>query len=79
MDFVLLQSFDNYIDAHIVKGRLEDQGIHCWLKDENLSSLIVDPILTNAVSGGIKLFVPKDELQKAIEILNQPQQNLQNE
>lgn len=79
MDFVLLQSFDNYIDAHIVKGRLEDQDIHCWLKDENLSSLIVDPILTNAVSGGIKLFVPKDELQKAIEILNQPQQNLQNE
>ena len=72
MDFILLRSFDNYIDAHIVKGRLEDQGIHCWLKDENLSALIVDPILTNAVSGGIKLMVPEAELEKAMEILNQP-------
>ena len=72
MDFILLQRFDNYIDAHIVKGRLEDQGIHCWLKDENLSALIVDPILTNAVSGGIKLMVPKDEFEKAVAILNQP-------
>ncbi len=72
MDFVLFQRFDNYIDAHIVKGRLEDQGVHCWLKDENLSALIVDPVLTNAVSGGIKLMVRKDELEKAIAILNQP-------
>ena len=79
MDFVLLQNFDNYIDAHIVKGRLEDQGIHCWLKDENLSALIVDPVLTNAVSGGIKLMVPKDELQRAIEILNQPLQSYSEE
>jgi hypothetical protein len=79
MDFVLLQSFENYIDAHIVKGRLEDQGIHCWLKDENLSALIVDPILTNAISGGIKLFVPKDEVEKAWEVLNQPPQSLSEE
>jgi hypothetical protein len=77
MDFVLLRSFDNYIDAHIVKGRLEDQGIHCWLKDENLGALIVDPILTNAINGGIKLMVPKDELTTAIEILNQPTQPFQ--
>jgi hypothetical protein len=77
MSFVVLQRFENYIDAHIVKGRLEDQGIHCWLKDENLSALIVDPILTNAVSGGIKLMVPEDELQKAIDILNQPSEPLQ--
>lgn len=79
MDFVLFKSFDNYIDAHIVKGRLEDQGIHCWLKDENLSAIIVDPILTNAISGGIKLMVPKDELPRALNILKQPPQNLQDE
>lgn len=77
MDFVVLKIFDNYVDAHIVKGRLEDQGIHCWLKDENLSAIIVDPILTTAVSGGIKLMIAQSELAKAIEILNQPQQNLE--
>ena len=70
----MLQSFDNYIDAHIVKGRLEAEDIPCWLKDEHTSALIVDPVLTNAI-GGIKLMVPKDQVQKATEILNRPPQN----
>jgi hypothetical protein len=78
MEFVLLRSFDNYIDAHIVKGRLEAEDIRCWLKDENLSSLIVDPILTNAI-GGIKLMVAKEQLTRAIEILTQPQSPLPEE
>ena len=76
MAFTVLQIFDNYIDAHIVKGRLQDQGIDCWLKDENLSAIIVDPILTNAISGGIKLLVSTDQLGKAQQILKQPPGNL---
>ncbi|MBD0368188.1 MAG: DUF2007 domain-containing protein [Flavisolibacter sp.] len=75
MDFVLLQSFDNYIDAHIVKGRLESEDILCYLKDEHLSALIVDPVLTNAIAG-IKLMVAKDQVQRAIDILNEPPQPL---
>jgi hypothetical protein len=43
-------------------------------EDENLSALIVDPILTGAISGGIKLMVPKEEWQRAQEILEQPLQ-----
>ena len=35
MDFVLVESFTNYIEANIVLGNLESQGINCWLKDEN--------------------------------------------
>lgn len=69
---MVFRVFDNYLDAHIVKGRLEDQGITCWLRDENLSALIVDPVLTNAVSGGIKLMIPEEDVQKAVDILNQP-------
>lgn len=71
MEFIMLRNFDNYIDAHIVKGRLEAENIPCWLKDENVSALIVDPVLTNVI-GGIKLMVPKDEWQRANEILSQP-------
>lgn len=77
MDFVILEQFDNYIDAHIVKGRLEDQNIVCFLQNENVSSLIVDPILTNAF-GGIRLMVAKDQLSIASEILNQSPQNFMN-
>jgi hypothetical protein len=75
MDFVLLQTFDNYIDAHIVKGRLEAEDIICWLKDEHLSALIVDPILVSAIAG-IKLMVAKEHVDKAMQILNEPPQLL---
>ena len=62
MEFILLQSFTNYIDAHILAGRLEEAGIHCWLKDEN--SVTTIPIWTNAL-GGIKLLVAQDQLEEA--------------
>ncbi len=75
MDFVLLQVFTNYIEAHIVKGRLEAEGINCWLEGEHLSALIVDPILTNAIAG-IKLMVAKEDADKAIELLNQSEQQI---
>jgi len=68
MDFVLLQSFTNYIDAHIILGRLQEDGINCWLKDENIVTL--NPILTNA-TGGIKVMVAGDQLQQAQSLLHQ--------
>src|SRR5260221_7352858 len=66
MDFIPVQSFLNYIDAHITMGKLEEEGIRCWLKDENTVTL--DPILTNAV-GGIKLMVFKEQEERARELL----------
>ncbi|MGZ5190891.1 MAG: putative signal transducing protein [Flavisolibacter sp.] len=68
MKFVLLDSFANYIDAHIVLGRMKEEEIQCWLKDENTVTL--DPILTNAV-GGIKLMVTEDQYEKALTLLRQ--------
>jgi predicted RNA-binding Zn-ribbon protein involved in translation (DUF1610 family) len=66
MDFVVINSYGNYVDAHIAKGVLEEEGINCWLKDEN--TLTIDPILTNAV-GGIKLMVAETQAQRAADIL----------
>ena len=68
MDFVILNSYNNYIEAHIAKGVLEEEGLGCWLKDEN--TVTIDPILTNAV-GGIKIMVAKADAEKAWEILSQ--------
>ena len=67
MDFVILETFDNYIDASLMLGRLEEAGINCWLKDEQTATL--NPILTNAI-GGIKLMVAEDDISEATEILN---------
>ena len=66
MSFVLLRTFDNYISAHIAMGRLEEDGINCWLQDEN--TVTINPILTNAI-GGIKLIVDSSQSEKAAAIL----------
>ena len=67
MNFVILETFDNYIDAGLMLGRFEEAGINCWLKDEQTAT--INPILTNAI-GGIKLMVAEDEVTEATEILN---------
>ncbi len=66
MNFISIQSFGNYIDANMIKSRLEDVGIPCWLKDEY--TVTIDPILSNAI-GGIKLMVRETDAKDALEIL----------
>jgi DNA-directed RNA polymerase subunit RPC12/RpoP len=66
MDFIPVAVYTNYIDANIMLGRMQEDGIDCWLKDENI--VTIDPILTNAV-GGIKLMVAENERMKALQWL----------
>ena len=66
MQFVPIYSYDNYVSAHIAMGRLEEDNIKCWLKDEY--TVTIDPILTNAI-GGIKLMVASLQAERAISIL----------
>lgn len=68
MKFLHIDTYVNYIDANIMLGRLESEGINCWLRDEN--TVTIDPILTNAV-GGIKLMVAEADAERAIELLKE--------
>lgn len=68
MRYVPIQAFDNYVEANIIRARLEQEDIICWLKDEN--TVTIDPILTNAV-GGIKLMVPESQVGRTLELLKQ--------
>ena len=54
------------MEAHIVMGRLEEEGIRCWLKDE--ATATVSPYLTNAL-GGIKIMVVEEQYDRALGIL----------
>ena len=71
MNFILIRSFDNYIPAHIAMGRLKEEYINCYLQDEY--SVTIDPFLSNAI-GGIKLMVAETQAERALEILNNPQE-----
>jgi Putative prokaryotic signal transducing protein len=66
MSYLLLTTFTNYMDAHLCQMHLQEDGINCWLKDEN--TVTIDPILTNAI-GGIKLMVHETQFDRAIDLL----------
>jgi len=66
MDLVTVKSFDSYFLANIITGRLQSEGIECYLKDE--ATVTMDPILTNAI-GGIKLVVKKENAAAVAKIL----------
>lgn len=68
MERVTIKTFDKAIDAHILKARLEDEGIECFIYDENI--VTVNPLYTLAV-GGIKLKINESDIEKANSILSE--------
>jgi Putative prokaryotic signal transducing protein len=68
MNFIEVRSYDNYIEAHLMLGRLRDEFINCHLLNEN--SVTIDPFLSNAI-GGIKLMVADSQLERALEIITE--------
>jgi hypothetical protein len=67
MTLVTIRTFDNAIDAHLMKSKLESEEIICFLFDENVVGL--NP-LYNLTVGGIKLKVREIDVDSAIEVIN---------
>ncbi|NMM47663.1 putative signal transducing protein [Marinigracilibium pacificum] len=68
MELVLLTTFDNAVDAHILKSRLESEGVECYLYDENIVGM--NPLFSHSV-GGIKLMINKKDAENALKILSE--------
>ena len=71
MELVTIRTFNNSIEAHLVKTRLESEGILSFLFDENMVSL--NPFYNSAL-GGIKLKINKLDVQRVEEILSESKQ-----
>jgi hypothetical protein len=54
VELITIATFDNMPAAYIAKGRLEAEGVPCWLKDENLGQT---DWLYNIAVGWIKVQV----------------------
>ena len=67
-NFVTIKTFTYASEAFVLRGRLESEGIECFVQDELTAQ--VNPFYSNAI-GGIKLQVRESDLQKAIEILKE--------
>lgn len=66
MALVTLKTFDNHIDAHLLKTKLESEGIACFIFDENIVTL--NPLYNVGVHG-IKLKIMESDAGRAMEIL----------
>lgn len=65
---ITLRTFDNPINAHILKSRLESEGVECFLFDENISTL---NLIYAAAVGGVKLNIKSIDIEKANSILSE--------
>ncbi len=72
MQFIQVSSFDNYVQANIQLSMLQDAGINCHLKDENI--ITIDPLL-NPLLGGMKLMVSESQADRALAILKSNEQH----
>lgn len=70
--FVSVRSYDNYIPAHMMLQRLEEEGIKGYLKDEH--TVTIDPILSNAI-GGIKLMIYEQQVERALSLIESFEQS----
>ncbi len=62
----IVKTFDNAMDLHISKIKLESEGIQCFVFDENIVS--INP-LYNLTVGGIKLNVTSEDYPKAMKLI----------
>ncbi|MCX2450786.1 DUF2007 domain-containing protein [Pedobacter sp. PLR] len=65
---IVFETFYNPIKANIVKSRLLDSGLQCFLSDEH--TIGMNPLYTQAL-GGIKLHVFERDLEQATAILQE--------
>ncbi|MFT4093051.1 MAG: DUF2007 domain-containing protein [Niabella sp.] len=67
MKFLVAAVFDNYINAHLVLGRLQEENINCWLRDEHCVTIYPGAVYA---AGGIKLMVAAVQIERALSIIN---------
>ncbi|WP_235297877.1 hypothetical protein [Portibacter marinus] len=64
MDYQIIRRFYSNVEAKIYFLRLQEAGIHCFLSQENISTIL--PLS----DGGVFLNVATDDLEKAVELMS---------
>ena len=67
MRTVEIKTCDNPQDAALIKGRLENEGIPCFLINENFSALM--PQFNGMMGCGIQIIIDRSDYEKAAAIL----------
>lgn len=68
MNLITLKTFDSSIKAHLLRTKLESEGIPAYVLDENVVWL--NPLFSNGI-GGIKVSIDEEDLEASKKILAQ--------
>ncbi len=67
MKSVRLMTCDSEIQANLIKGRLENEGIRSFLTNENFSTLM--PNFNRIMGSGVQVMIDEADVERATEIL----------
>ncbi len=67
MDIIRLITCDNAVEAHLIKGKLNNEGIDCFITNENTSTLI--PYMNNMMGAGVQVMIHKEDYDRARELV----------
>ncbi|MDT3739852.1 MAG: DUF2007 domain-containing protein [Candidatus Kapabacteria bacterium] len=67
MDTIILTTCNNAVEAYLIKGMLENNGIKCFLTNENISSLI--PHYNGIMDAGVQIIINKSDIEQVNELL----------
>ncbi|WP_338760579.1 DUF2007 domain-containing protein [Bernardetia sp. ABR2-2B] len=68
MPLLTVKIFENSVDAHLFKSRLENEGVDCYLFDENINSM---NMLYGVATGGIKVKVNASDTERVKQFLEE--------
>jgi hypothetical protein len=74
-DIVTIARVPTAMEANMIKGRLEFEGVPCFIADEHTIS--IQPLYNNAI-GGVRVQVRLSDVERAKQILNREVGSLQN-
>ena len=63
MNTIKLITCDNSAEAYLIKGRLLNEGIDCFLTNENFTNLM--PLYNNMLGSGIQILINEEDLERA--------------
>jgi len=69
IDFIPLPSLPGRVYGDMVKGALEEKGIPCYIRSENIGDAY--QAQGTFPFGGVRIFIPENRLQEALSIQQQ--------
>lgn len=67
MKTIRLLTSDSLAEAYIIKGRLLNEGIYCFLTNENFTNLM--PLYNNIMGSGIQIIINEKDSERAKDII----------